>query len=180
MQKKKFITHRKIMELPEEEIPCPNFEFCVHSCPQWVFDCHRGTCLNCGITFNSQRLSFTNFEDPIDCPICLDSKHNFIKHPAGCGHEMCRDCFRETWCPKLEVILNPRDWGFHTDCQCEGCTHVDNTDYCDNAMNVWKRNEPERYWAWLNEQDRQEMELKLNLEQRADCRACPICRAYFE
>jgi len=156
---------------------CPNFRLCKCWAPEWVYDCHNGRCGNCNASFR-KNLVFVDHEVPATCPICLDSKVFFIEHPAECGHAMCADCFKEQWWPVHEINLNPRDWGFYTDCRCQYC--IDDNEYpCKTAMDAWEQNEPGAYAAWQLEEERQQDELDQKLASRADKRACPVCRAHL-
>lgn len=157
---------------------CPNFQLCRAWAPSWVFDCHSGRCGNCNATFRKD-LQFQEHTGAIDCPICLESRHMFIKHPSECGHSICFDCFREQWWPDHEIHLNPREWGFATDCQCIYCT--DGSEYpCESAIDAWKETHPDRYFSWQQEEQRQQHRLDTKLLQRADPKACPLCRAHLK
>lgn len=153
---------------------CPNFKLC----KTLVFDCHNGRCHTCNSAFRKD-LQFQEHADAIDCPICLESRYMFIKHPADCGHSICFDCFKEQWLPENEINLNPRDWGFATDCQCIYCT--DGSEYpCNSAIDAWEDTHPDRYSLWQQAEQRQQHLLDIKLLQRADPKACPLCRAHLK
>ncbi len=50
---------------------CPNYEYCGIICSTWVFECHKGLCMNCAILFN-KRLNF--IESLEDCSVCMTNK----------------------------------------------------------------------------------------------------------
>lgn len=152
---------------------CPNFKLCKVWAPPWLFDCCNGRCQNCDASFR-KNLEFRESTTPEECPICLEEKLLYIKHPADCNHFQCSDCFKEQWWPNSCINLDPTDWGFRTDCNCEECIEGW---HCDNSMELWKRDYPEQYLEWQEEESRQQEELDTKLNERVDPAICPLCRA---
>jgi hypothetical protein len=71
---------------------CPNYLLCESRAPKWVFDCHKGRCVNCNILFGSN-LQFNHYDKLTECPICLEDKKIFVKYPS-CTHDVCLSCFK--------------------------------------------------------------------------------------
>jgi hypothetical protein len=125
---------------------CPNF----HLCGAWTspvyLNIHNGRCGICNSEFR-KNLVFTEHAPPVACPICLDDKPLHIKHPAQCGHSACYDCFKEAWLPSHCVHLNPRDYGFTTDCGCKQCTS-DDTFPCTSTLTAWATSHLKQAQQW--------------------------------
>jgi hypothetical protein len=70
-------------------IKCPNFDMCGTIAPEWYYECHRGTCMNCAITFGGK---LTFYESEEECIVCLETGKTvkFLR----CNHKVCHKCFK--------------------------------------------------------------------------------------
>ena len=127
------------------------------------------------------------------CPICLENKHIFVKHPTCNLHILCDSCFKETFFDK--TVLYPeepkcynifRDFLDENGIQDVSDKYSNNQDqegyyncYFDSPKDDWPLNIKEIY-SICSEYDRNwydcnEKEEKIE-EENTNLRQCPICR----
>jgi hypothetical protein len=153
---------------------CPNFPVChTWSPPEYLGSRCMGICILLPpLTFRSE---------PGTCPVCIDDKTEFVCHPAGCGHVICLECFREWWDPQELPRLSPRPYGFNVECGCDWCDDLpDSFNPCTRSIEEWERAAPNEYAAWKREDDAREVAYELKLDTRTDPAVCPVCRARYE
>ena len=132
-----------------------------------------------------------NIEETNDnCPICLEYKDIFVKHPTCNIHRICNTCFQETFFDKEEIYpKEPKCYDIFREFLDENGiqesfasnNHQENTYncYCGKANDEWPLNIKEIYsicsdydrkWFLLHDEYERKKEENTNLKQ------CPICR----
>ena len=98
--------------------PCGNFYLCKTWAPKAV-------CTGCALDYGRQPLEALGV---IFCCVCLADAGG-VKHPAGCGHEICAACLWQTTCQRTDTP-QPADYGFVRLCGCDGEPAVWGTAEC--------------------------------------------------
>lgn len=177
---------------------CPNFEICKKWAPPWYFECHRGRCYYCNMSYRKD----LEFLDPVDpeerCPVCLEAGRRSVRHPAECGHAVCVQCFKEMWWPEGPTYPTPREFGYvpppgcpdidgpgglaecADDCLCYPNLRKEGNPFANSAMDVWERECPEEFKAYAARCDELDAAYYTKLAARADPKACPVCRAHLK
>lgn len=137
---------------------CPNYIICEELAPEWFFNCHNGTCMNCAIRFKGE-LIFT--KDNTDCPICLECKMS-VKH-INCKHTICIECFKK--CFACEDVLYPV-FPYNDQIQLEWEEDPDNE--------RWEKYPLIKSWNAMCIKIDNECEEKY--EEQEYLRKCPMCR----
>ena len=127
-----------------------------------------------------------------NCPICLENKNIFVKHPTCNLHNICDVCFKETFFDK-ELIYPEEpecykkfaeflekngiqessniDLNFHQ----EGCYNC----YCNNPKDSWPK-DIKKIYSICSDYDRcykiMAEEEEENHLKNTNLRKCPICR----
>jgi len=141
-----------------QPVKCPNFLVCEVYYPQHILWCHKGTCVNCAISFG--RLEFL---ENTECPICFETKLGVKTNK--CEHSICVDCFKKCHMPSYWNVGEPQ---FPYDSDVEDR-------YEDNPYDVrWQLypliqeyNEAFRVW----DEHRQK-----RYDSEENLRKCPLCR----
>jgi hypothetical protein len=136
---------------------CPNFELCRRWMPPEYFDSCNGRCSNCDLSFRKNLV----FSEKEQCPICLETKHRMVGHPAECGHKICKACFVEQWWPVPEYP-SPSEFGLEGDDE-----------------DVWAKDFSDEYDAYLFALNKADFDLEQKKAERGDEQACPVCRAHL-
>lgn len=158
-------------------IQCPNFRYCGTWCAPVYLTFNHGCCR--GACIRLPRLEFVDKQDKDSCVICLEDKHLFVKHPSGCGHELCLDCFRLCFNPDTEAPpVDPRAYGFDVNCACEFCTAPESLP-CSNSLHQWETACPDAYTAWNTAQAANELAHERKLQERPDPAVCFLCRRSY-
>jgi hypothetical protein len=126
-----------------------------------------------------------------NCPICLENKNMFVKHPACNLHRICNSCFKETFFDK-EVIYPTEPQCYSTfsnflnenEIDIEGDIDSNNhregyNCYCNSPKEDWPLNIKEMY-PICSDYDRRYFEIMKtedeNNRENTNLRKCPICR----
>jgi len=86
--------------------PCANFAVCGNTESQLHLDGKGGVCSFCFHEFWPYgSLTFARHDPPRECPICHDSKPQFIQFPCLGKHGICVACFRSP----LTIEFDPKE-----------------------------------------------------------------------
>ena len=157
--------------------PCRNHELCfAWLSPDW-FETLGASCLNCNVQ-GFGTLEFCDSE-ATSCPVCLDHKPRFVKHPAGCNHLVCTDCFREMVFPTRPEYPITYNFGFRSPCSCCGIVQVQLDQCCDeyyDAEDRWTETSSIGQVAWKAECALIDHNYDIKCSGRPDLMRCPLCR----
>ena len=121
-----------------------------------------------------------------NCPICLENKNIFVKHPTCNLHSICNSCFKETFFDKeVKFPTEPECYNIfesfldENGIQPKEIIHSNNHPegfyncYCDNPKDEWPLKIKEIYTI-CSDYDR--LESKCFAEEEEIVQQCPICR----
>jgi hypothetical protein len=142
-----------------QSIQCPNYLVCERLEPQWVLWCHKGTCMNCAVTFHG----YLQFQENIECPICTET--SMCVKGLKCSHYICVDCFKRCHLPPYWDDPQPE---FPYDSELE-----------DEYESQWDyprwRNDP-LIQKYENDCKLWEVEREIKEASESYLKVCPVCR----
>ncbi len=159
---------------------CPNNLICGPTLYYQIhLDCWNGVCLNCDISFGDWcgGRSLLDFEDNVNCCICLQNNMKCVIIPSCQIHGLCLNCFKRMFCSVYEDCVIPPDRSKHniTCPDCNNCNKNDCVGYIDE-FDCGESNCVGECDKFNKECDKYDEERTVYYKEQEKLRKCPLCR----